>query len=218
MAAFDRIKRQNEQTYQARMLAILRSPEQFSRPLLKVPQPSIDRATERVSSVCRGTRRLAINVGSGGRWPKKMLDAEKIGKLINVVMGLVDVDIILVGGAAEQSKTGFLIEPCGSTRVHPMLTPDSIGDFVAVLMQADLLLSGDTLALHIATAINLPTIAVFGPTSAAEIPDFDGLIDKVWTPQLDCLGCYGDCAKVANCMSLLDIDYLAQRIVARLTQ
>jgi ADP-heptose:LPS heptosyltransferase len=77
-------------------------------------------------------------------------------------------------------------------------------EFVATLKQTDALLTGDTLALHIAAAIGLPTVAVFGPTSPAEIFDFDGLIAKTWTDRLDCLVCYGDCRKTDNCMSLLD--------------
>ena len=75
---------------------------------------------------------------------------------------------------------------------------------------------GDTLAVHIASALRLPCVAVFGPTSLAEIPDFDGLIDKVAVSGLDCLVCYGDCDKPRNCMTLQDIPGLARRVAARL--
>ena len=87
---------------------------------------------------------------------------------------------------------------------------------MALLGEADVLLCGDTLALHIASAIGLPTVAVFGPTSQAEIADFDGLISKTWTDRLDCLCCYGDCDKTANCMSLLDPVQLAEMVAAQL--
>ena len=52
-------------------------------------------------------------------------------------------------------------------------------------------------------AIGLPAVAIFGPTSAPEIADFDGLVAKTWARGLDCLACYGDCAKSMNCMSSL---------------
>jgi ADP-heptose:LPS heptosyltransferase len=87
-----------------------------------------------------------------------------------------------------------------------------------VLAQADALLCGDTLALHVATALRLPTVCVVGPTSAAELADFDGLVAKAMVTELDCLGCYGDCRKTDNCMSLFhtaDLVKLTGRQLAR---
>ena len=46
-------------------------------------------------------QKVAINVGSGSRWPKKMLGAEQIEQFIRQVRTRLDVDILLVGGAAE---------------------------------------------------------------------------------------------------------------------
>jgi ADP-heptose:LPS heptosyltransferase len=219
MAAFDRLKRLNTQTYQAHMLAILGGEGPIPPPSLRVGEAVQARAAHRVAALFAGSgrRRVALNIGAGGRWPKKMLEAEPVGRLIHAMLQRADVDIVLVGGAAEQDKTQAVLAACGATaRVGAALTTGSIADFVATLMQADALLCGDTLALHVATAIGLPTVAVFGPTSQAEIADFDGLIEKVWAPSLDCLGCYGDCAKPLNCMTALDIDALAARVVARL--
>ena len=65
--------------------------------------------------------------------------------------------------------------------VRAALTETSLAQFVAILANVDALLCGDTLALHVATALGLPTVAVFGPTSPAEIFDFNGLITKVVT-------------------------------------
>jgi len=124
---------------------------------------------------------------------------------------------MLVGGATEEEKVSAVLARCDAgARVGVALTAESIADFVATLMQAHVLLCGDTLALHVATAIGLPTVGVFGPTSQSEIADFDGLVDKVWAPSLDCLGCYGDCDKPVNCMTALDTDALAARVIARL--
>jgi heptosyltransferase-1 len=218
MAAFDRLKRLNTETYQARMLAILGAEGPPPPPSLRVAEATQARAAQRVAALFPGSarRRVAVNLGSGARWPKKMLDAEQIGRLIRTVLAGADVDVMLVGGTAEQAKAQAVLARCEGMRVAEALTPDSIGDFVAMLMQADVLLCGDTLALHVATAIGLPTVAVFGPTSHAEIADFGGLIDKVWAATLDCLGCYGDCDRPDHCMRRLDAADLAARLLARL--
>ncbi len=72
------------------------------------------------------------------------------------------------------------------------------------------------MALHIATAIGLPTVAVFGQTAPAEIHTFDGLVAKAWARGLDCLACYGDCGKPITCMNLMEVDALAGLMSAQL--
>ena len=210
MAAFDRVKRANRQSYQERMLAILGFPErtEIPPPALTVNTGLRDAARARLQQLCGGAarRRIAVNVGSGARWPKKMLSAEEIYQYCRLLSDEADVDMLLVGGAAEADKTAAILAMCDAgERIYPALTTASIPEFVALLGEVDALLCGDTLALHIATAIGLPTVAVFGPTSSAEIHSFGGLITKAAARDLDCLVCYGDCAKEANCMSLIDL-------------
>lgn len=220
MAAFDRLKRQNTLSYQARMLAILGDQSAgISRPSLELSDTLRTASAMRVSRLFPASTRprVAINVGSGGRWPKKMLDGQQIEQFIRQLRVRADVDVLLVGGASEAAKTQVIIDAFADDRqVQPALTEQSIPEFVALLSQVDVLFCGDTLALHIATALGLPTVALFGPTSSAEIPGFDGLITKVAAKELDCLVCYGDCSKQHNCMSLLDVSQLAELTIQRL--
>lgn len=211
MAAFDRVKQQNTQTYQQRMAAIIGHTGDLPPPALDVKYEAAQAAQARIAALFPDSARprIAVNVGAGGRWPKKMLDVAKTAAYIRAVRQALDVDVMLVGGEAEIEKSEAILAGfAGSGGVRPALTPGSIPDFVATLMQSDALFCGDTLALHIATAIKLPTVAIFGPTSAPEIPDFDGLIAKTWAPDLDCLGCYGNCDKPVNCMTQLDVGQL----------
>jgi ADP-heptose:LPS heptosyltransferase len=155
--------------------------------------------------------RLAVNIGCGPRWPKKMLSARGIAEYVRAVGARLDIDVLLVGGPEEASKVESVFAALGSrTSVRSALTCSSVQEFIALLDQVDVVFCGDTLAVHVASAIGLPAVCVFGPTSAAEIPDFDGLISKAWSQGLECLCCYGDCAKTDNCMSLLDIDHLVE--------
>jgi ADP-heptose:LPS heptosyltransferase len=148
-----------------------------------------------------------------------MLNVEQIHRYIELVRGRIDIDVLLLGGAAEVEKAAAIMGLCGGEAcVKVALTESSIAEFAAILNEMDALLCGDTLALHVATAIGLPTIAVFGPTSPSEIADFDGLVKKVWTDRLDCLICYGDCEKEQNCMSLLELSHLVDLTEAQLAR
>jgi heptosyltransferase-2 len=219
MAAFDRLKKANKETYQKLMLDIVGESETAAPPRLKRDPRAELAAKTRLTDLFPGSGRplLAINIGAGTRWPKKMLDAGQISVLAAQVLENAEVDIVLVGGRAEESKAAYILSLCQDRpRVRAALSAQSFGDFVAILRQCSALLCGDTLALHIATAINLPTVCVVGPTSSSELAEFDGLVVKTSVAQLDCLGCYGDCQKSDNCMSLLSMDDLAGHILQRL--
>ncbi len=138
-----------------------------------------------------------------------MLDVDQIADYARLARLRLDADILLVGGPAEVEKTEAILAACGpGSPVRAALTSHSVPEFVAVLRQVDAMLCGDTLALHIATAIALPSVCLVGPTSSAELADFGGLVLKASVDTLDCLGCYGDCQKVDNCMSLFGMDDL----------
>lgn len=219
MAAFDRIKRQNTQSYQRLMCNIIGATGDFARPSLNVPSVLRAAAATRIRALFGESkrRRVAVNLGSGARWPKKMIDAAQIAACSRLLRQRLDVDVMLVGGAAEAEKAQAVMAGCpNSNGIHPLLTTESIPEFVAILTHADALLCGDTLAMHIATAIGLPAVVVFGPTSQAEIADFDGILRKTWTDELDCLSCYGDCDKQDHCMSRLEPEQLVQLIGTQL--
>ena len=220
MAAFDRLKRENTRSYQSHMLAILGArAAPVPPPALRIDDERRDKARQRISALFDGSTRprVAVNIGAGTRWPKKMLSAGQIHDYARLLIVRRDVDVVLVGSAAEVKKADAIMRlGPNDGRIRAALTESSIADFVALLDQMDILLCGDTLALHIATAIGLPTVALFGPTSAAEIEDFNGLIVKTRTPLLECLACYGDCAKHDNCMSLLDLRELVELTIGQM--
>jgi ADP-heptose:LPS heptosyltransferase len=219
MAAFDRLKKANKETYQKLMLDIIGESGSAAAPRLKRDPRAELAAKSRLADLFSHSSRplLAINIGAGTRWPKKMLDAGQVSILVARILENAEVDIVLVGGRAEEGKAADILALCKNRpRVRAALSAQSFGDFVAILRQCSALLCGDTLALHIATAINLPTVCVVGPTSSAELAEFDGLVVKTSAAQLDCLGCYGDCQKADNCMSVLDMDGLVGHVLQKL--
>jgi ADP-heptose:LPS heptosyltransferase len=220
MAVFDRLKRANTLSYQRLMAEILEAEGPVAPPALVVPAALRAAAAARVEALFgpRGARpRVAINLGSGARWPKKMIDAAQTARCCALLRERLDAEVMLLGGAAEGRRAEEVMALVGADpRIRPVLTAVSIPDFVATMAQADALLCGDTLALHVATAVGVPTVAVFGPTSQAEIDNFGGLVAKAWTDALDCLCCYGDCDKTRNCMTLLEPARLVDLVAAQL--
>jgi ADP-heptose:LPS heptosyltransferase len=76
---------------------------------------------------------------------------------------------------------------------------------------SDIFVTGDTMALHAATALRKNVVCLFGPTSANEIEDY-GRIIKI-QPELGCLVCYKmDCDFVPNCMESISCDTVMHAI------
>lgn len=221
MAVFDRVKKENTRSYQEIMYEICDFPLPVCRPCLHVPEKHLKRAKSLIeNSLPHRTSKasiIGINTGSGARWPKKMLDAEQIIKVIEIVLAkILDCCVLLLGGPDEVDRNEKIAKRISSDRVTDMKCNHTLLQFAAIVKQCHVLLCGDTLALHMAAALDVPTVAVFGPTSFAEIYDYDGLIEKVRTEELDCLCCYSDCDKDQNCMALLTTDFLAERICKRI--
>ena len=76
--------------------------------------------------------------------------------------------------------------------------------------------TGDTLAMHLALALEKRTVVLFGPTSAAEI-ELYGLGEKV-VPDMTCLSCYkNSCDFVPNCMDLITTDMVESALLRQLS-
>ena len=99
---------------------------------------------------------------------------------------------------------------------RPTFQPSmSNGDHVIVVNAAKVVVTGDTLAMHIALALRRRTVVLFGPTSAPEIELYD-LGEKV-IPEMSCLGCYKtSCDFSPNCMDLISVDMVATAVVRQL--
>jgi heptosyltransferase-2 len=86
-------------------------------------------------------------------------------------------------------------------------------DFIADVNGCGLVVTGDTLTMHVALALRKPVVAVFGPTSAPEIHGY-GRLTKIVSP-IDCIGCYlRTCDKAPNCMDLIPSERLLEAIQA----
>lgn len=95
---------------------------------------------------------------------------------------------VLVGSASEL--------PLAETVRHLMRTPvavlagrTSVTELAALLVRSDLFLGGDSGPLHLASALGVPSVAVYGPTDPA-ITGPLGARARVLRGQTDCAPCY----------------------------
>lgn len=217
-AAFDRLKRKNIESYQSimmRMIGLEMIPEEIPKPIYTINKGAYDDIVQYFKSngLISAKGLIGINVGSGLRWPKKMLSAERIEQLINLLLNqLPEKQICLLGGHSEKEKISRI-----DSKTIVIDTRKSIHSLGAVISMLDVLITGDTLALHMASALNIPSVVLFGPTSIAEIYDYDRLLCKIIAKDLECLGCYSDCDNPDNCMNIISLQEIVDAVQKQLS-
>jgi ADP-heptose:LPS heptosyltransferase len=213
---FDDIKRQGTETYQDRMADILGLAGQEHRYVFELTDDERARGRAHLESIGLDLKRpvIGMNTGAGGRWPLKQWREDGYAELVARLSGLADVQFLLLGGPGEKERN----ERLKSASNVPLLDPgcdNSVRHFAALLSHAPVVVTGDTLAMHLSLALGRRTVVLFGPTSAAEI-ELYGLGEKV-VPMMECLSCYKtSCDFVPNCMDLISTDMVEQAVMRQL--
>lgn len=126
---------------------------------------------------------ILINVGADKRWPSKSWDPDKI---IELVKRLKDEKIIITGGPKEKELQKEIVEKLKEIGINVLINncEDSLKEFIGVVNKSKLVITGDTMALHLAGALKKPTIALFFCTPDWEVEDY-GRIRKVISPLME---------------------------------
>lgn len=205
MSLWDDCKRANEETYQAHLFRTAGLVFQGERPQLVLTEE--ERACARGRLADTQCPRVGLNLGGGGRWRHKRWTLEGFVELARR-LSATGATIVLFYGPDEQS----FAESVQRAMAVPFIDarPDnSLRDFAALVGECDLLVTGDTLAMHLAIAQDVPVVVLFGPTSAAEI-DLYGRGEAV-VAELPCQCCYlPDCDVRPTCMESI----LPERVFA----
>lgn len=93
----------------------------------------------------------------GASWPSKMYSKEKFAKIIN---NLDENCLITWGNEAEKDVADFIVN-ISKAKVLPKLDLNSLK---AIMSKVDLVIGNDTGPTHMAWALNIPSITLFGNT------------------------------------------------------
>jgi heptosyltransferase-2 len=114
------------------------------------------------SGVRQGALRIAIGAGasygSAKCWPPP-----RFAEVANQLQSEADADVILFGTAAEASVSTAISTEMRRPPID-LTGKTAIADLPALLSQCHLFIGNDSGAMHVAAAVGLPVIAVFGPT------------------------------------------------------
>ena len=211
-AAADELKRANRRTYEEIWLSILDAEASAATgPSWVLSETEQAKATDTAQALGlhQLPLRIGINPGAGGRWPSKRLPDETTLMLASSVQDLWGAPLLLLGGPEESGAHAELTKRARGNLINTG-TDFSLRDFAALLNLCDVVVSTDSLPLHIANALRVPVVALFGPTSSHEIHLVRGV--KLEPPE-DCRCFYrSQCESASPCLGEIPITQLIKSI------
>jgi len=154
---------------------------------------------------------IGINTGCSNRIPYRRFTFEKHVELIEALLGhFKEVRIALLGGREDTETNGRLKERFGQ-KILNTPTTEGLRKGVCFVEACDLVITGDSVGLHIAVGLRKPVVAWFAPTPAQEI-DLYGRGSKVLS-QVTCKPCWKHfCDFETKCNEIVEIDRLCDAV------
>jgi lipopolysaccharide heptosyltransferase I len=153
---------------------------------------------------------IILNVGGG--WPSKLLSE---AQWLQIARGLAGGrPLVMLWGNEKEKAAAEAIARQSGARLAPFM---DFGDLIFFIARARLVVSGDTLALHLADMVRTPAVGVFGPTS----PGRNGPLlpaSLVVQRRLGCSCCYRRECDTMNCLrgiAIEDVIAAAKKIDAQ---
>lgn len=203
MGLNDDLKKTNQRTYQSILLAIAELPATEHPIIWEVTKAEAEFAASfaRRANIAPGQQLIiGLNTGAGGRWRWKKWTEEGYIELISTITrAYPDAHVLLYGGPEERQRNEELARQAPG-HLTDTGTHNTLREFGALIDLCDVLVTGDTMAMHMALALGKQVVALFGPTSAPEIELYDHGT-KIVPRDMPCLGCYlWDCDIRPACM------------------
>ncbi|MDX9752863.1 MAG: glycosyltransferase family 9 protein [bacterium] len=206
MSMWDDLKKANTRTYQSHMRQILGLPDvnhTIHTPLRPHDQQQA-KAFAHEYGLDGAAPILGFNVGAGDRWQHKKWTVDGFAELARRAFHELHARIVVFYGPVDATRAREVMAALPVPYVDAGLHP-SLLEFFAYLNLCDLVLTGDTFALHAALGLGKKVVCFVGPTSAAELELYG--LGVVLQGKIDCLGCYlTTCDKKPHCMEMLDVD------------
>ncbi|HTI38148.1 MAG TPA: glycosyltransferase family 9 protein [Vicinamibacterales bacterium] len=161
---------------------------------------------------------IALNTGAGQRWAQKKWTAGHFAGFVRLVRRVhSDWAVMIAGGPDEVSANASLLTSTRDPGVFDGGCDHSLEAFGALLALGSVVVTADSLGLHMALALGVPAVALIGPTSPWELEMYGR--GEVVHADVPCLACYRRrCPLPVTCMDLLDPYQVLEAVERQLTR
>ena len=187
-SAYDKLKQDNKNTYQYWMAKIVELPKDN----YEIIVPISKQAKQKIKSLKIPTSNkkiIGINPSSSKRWKMKKWNLDKFIKLTKILSDK-GYTVLLLGGIEDEFEINKILSK-KIKNVYSTGINNSVQEFFAIIDLCDIIVCGDTMAMHAALGLKKKVVAIFGPTSSNEIEmAFKGLPSNQSIPSNNLLPYY----------------------------
>jgi heptosyltransferase-2 len=152
---------------------------------------------------------VGFNTGCSNLFPNKKMTIKQHVQLINELGKDKDKMIVLLGGREDTERNLQILDSVSKNLKHKIIsTPTTLGlrRGVCFMDICDLVISGDSLGMHMAIALKKYIIVWFGLSCAAEI-ELYGRGEKLIPEGLECSPCWKKvCPFNLECIDMIDLN------------
>ena len=174
--------------------------------LLFLSQKEIQQAKETLDKNHITPDDLLIGINPGAAYgPSKRWYPERFSQVAAALVKKYHAKIIIFGGPGERDIAEEIIRASGPSLLN-MAGQTTIRGLMALLSQCRLLITGDSGPMHIAAALGVPVVAIFGSTDPALTTPI-GTGHVVIRKNVPCSPCFRrECPTDLECMDLIQVE------------
>lgn len=160
--------------------------------------------------------KIGLNTGAGAVFATKKWTEEGFIRLADLLAEETGTRILLLGGPAEIERNARIRSALRRPAIDTG-NDNSLRAFAGIVGNCDLIVTGDTLAMHLAIGLGVPVVVILGSTCHQEI-ELYGRGAKI-VSDFDCSPCYlSSCPKEYTCMQAIapeQVYEVALQVLAR---
>jgi len=150
---------------------------------------------------------LAINPGAS--CPSKIWPAENFARVAEKLVGLHNFKVLILGGPKETDLADKLVREIKSKAIN-LAGKTSVSQLASILKRCSLFISNDSGPVHIASAIGVPVVSIFGRNQPGLSPRRWGPLgkaDKYLHKDVGCIQCLAhNCEKEFTCLKAITVE------------
>jgi lipopolysaccharide heptosyltransferase II len=198
-------------------------------PEIKIPESDMKWANEWFAShglIARGSQKIVLVHPGASKLSKqkniiKTWEPIKWTKLIDELLKK-NIKVILAGGPDDEEDVNFIrkhIKDPGNDFVDAFGETKNLDQLGALIKHCDLLVCVDSAPMNVGVGIDVPLVAIFGPTNEKKIlpPDEKFMAVRI---NLDCTPCLWDnrqtTCEALTCLKNLDVDTVLKPVFQQL--
>lgn len=193
-----------------RLLGVERAPK---GPKLKIDPAAENEIKELTANIDTDKPVIAVHPGSSN--PAKMWAGDNYAELIDKIKTECDSEIVVIGSEDEKLTAEAIIDKSG-IKAHNLAGKFDLKELAAFISKCDLFIGNDTGPMHMAAALGVPVIAIFGRNIPGVSPRRWGPWGKnnvVFHENPGCDPCYDSkCPYEYKCLKAVTVDAVFEAV------